>query len=40
MNDYIDFEAEDYSNIEKEFHMAADDYPELCREEREMGEIS
>lgn len=32
INDYIDFEAEDPSGIEKEFYMAVDDYLELCRE--------
>ena len=32
INDYIDFEAEDISNIEKEFHAAVDDYLEFCKE--------
>ncbi len=32
INDYVDFETEDSSNIEKEFHMAVDDYLEFCRE--------
>ena len=32
INDYIDFKAEEPSGIEKEFHMAVDDYLEFCRE--------
>ena len=32
INDYIDFETKNYSNIEKEFRMAVDDYLEFCRE--------
>ena len=32
INDYIDFESEDISNIEKEFHAAVDDYLEFCKE--------
>ncbi len=32
INDYIDFETADSSKIEKEFHMAVDDYLEFCRE--------
>ena len=32
INDYIDFESEDISNIEKEFHAAVDDYLKFCKE--------
>lgn len=32
INDYIDFETKNYSNIEKEFRMAVNDYLEFCRE--------
>lgn len=32
INDYIDFEAADVSDIEKEFHSAVDDYIEFCKE--------
>lgn len=32
INDYIDFETKNPSDIEKEFHMAGDDYLEFCRE--------
>ena len=32
INDYVDFEAENHVGIEKEFHMAVDDYLEFCRE--------
>lgn len=32
INDFVDFETEDISNIEKEFHNAVDDYLEFCKE--------
>lgn len=32
INDYIDFETEDISGIEEEFHSAVDDYLEFCKE--------
>ena len=32
INDYVDFEAKDISNIEDEFHSAVDDYLEFCEE--------
>lgn len=32
INDYIDFEAEDITTIEAEFHSAVDDYLEFCAE--------
>ena len=32
INDYVDFEAEDASSIEKEFHSAVDDYLVFCKE--------
>ena len=32
INDYVDFEAEDISTIEAEFHTAVDDYLEFCAE--------
>lgn len=32
INDYIDFQAEDISSIEEEFHAAVDDYLEFCKE--------
>lgn len=32
INDYVDFEAADVSDIEKEFHSAVDDYIEFCKE--------
>lgn len=32
INDYVDFESEDISGIEKEFHAAVDDYLEFCLE--------
>lgn len=32
INDYIDFEAEDITAIEAEFHSAVDDYLEFCAE--------
>ena len=30
INDYVDFEADDISSIENEFHAAVDDYIEFC----------
>jgi len=32
INDFVDFETEDISNVEKEFHNAVDDYLEFCKE--------
>lgn len=32
INDYVDFEADDISGVEKEFHLAVDDYLEFCKE--------
>lgn len=32
INDYVDFEANDISGIEDEFHSAVDDYLEFCEE--------
>lgn len=32
INDYIDFEAENITDIESEFHLAVDDYLEFCAE--------
>ena len=32
INDYIDFEANDITKIEEEFHVAVDDYLEFCKE--------
>ena len=32
INDFVDFEAEDISNVENEFHSAVDDYLEFCKE--------
>ncbi len=32
ITDYVDFESETVSGIEKEFHSAVDDYIEFCRE--------
>ena len=32
INDFVDFETEDISNVEKEFHSAVDDYLEFCKE--------
>lgn len=32
INDFIDFETEDISDIEEEFHKAVDDYLEFCVE--------
>ena len=32
INDYVDFEADDISDIEEEFHKAVDDYLEFCAE--------
>ena len=30
INDYVDFEADDISGIEDEFHAAVDDYIDFC----------
>lgn len=32
INDYIDFETNDLSKLEEEFHAAVDDYLEFCKE--------
>lgn len=32
INDYVDFEASKITDVEKEFHMAVDDYLEFCKE--------
>lgn len=32
INDYVDFEASDIASIEKEFHIAVDDYLAFCSE--------
>ncbi|MBQ8956745.1 MAG: type II toxin-antitoxin system HicB family antitoxin [Lachnospiraceae bacterium] len=32
INDYVDFESEDISSIEQEFHSAVDEYLEFCKE--------
>lgn len=32
INDYVDFEASDVGGIEKEFHLAVDDYLDFCAE--------
>ena len=32
INDFVDFEAEDISGAEKEFHNALDDYLGFCNE--------
>lgn len=32
INDYVDFEADDISRIEAEFHSAVDDYLDFCKE--------
>lgn len=32
INDYIDFEASNVAEIEKEFHSAVDDYLQFCKE--------
>lgn len=32
INDFVDFESNDLSTIEKEFHEAVDDYLEFCKE--------
>lgn len=32
INDYVDFEADDISSLEVEFHSAVDDYLEFCKE--------
>lgn len=38
INDYVDFEADDISDIEEEFHKAVDDYLEFCAEVGKMPE--
>ena len=40
INDYIDFESEDISNIEKEFHAAVDDYLKFLSSGSTMDPIS
>lgn len=32
INDYVDFESSDLTNIEEEFHAAVDEYLEFCKE--------
>lgn len=32
INDYVDFEVQDISRVEAEFHAAVDDYLEFCKE--------
>ena len=32
INDYVDFETDDLSKVEAEFHSAVDDYIEFCKE--------
>ena len=31
INDFVDFEAEDISKVEQEFHNAVDDYLAFCK---------
>lgn len=32
IKDFVDFESSDLTSIEKEFHVAVDDYLEFCKE--------
>ena len=32
INDYVDFEADDISQVEQEFHNAVDEYLDFCKE--------
>lgn len=32
INDYVDFETENASDVENEFHKAVDDYLDFCKE--------
>lgn len=39
IRDFVNFHADDYSKIEKEFHDAVDDYLELCIEIEKEPEV-
>lgn len=39
IHDFVNFHANDYSKIEKEFHDAVDDYLEFCREIEKEPEV-
>lgn len=39
IHDFVNFHADDYSKIKKEFHDAVDDYLEFCREIEKEPEV-